>query len=191
MMELYLVRHGETDENQKGKYLGRTDVPLNQNGRLQAERLKNKLPEMNMVFASPMQRTVETARILCPPQQKIWFMDGLKERDFGIFDNMTYRKIQSSYPKECAQWDQDWLYYKIPEGESALQAYQRNAAAMDRILAQPQQKIMVVSHLGAIRNLICYLLGIGVEQVWHFRVENGQAVKLAGEKGFWYLHWEK
>ena len=140
-MELYLVRHGETDENQKGKYLGRTDVPLNQKGRLQAQRLKNKLPEMNMVFASPMQRTVETARILCPTQQKIWFMDGLKERDFGIFDNMTYRQIQSSYPEECAQWDQDWLYYKIPEGESAFQAYQRNAAAMEQILAQPQQRI--------------------------------------------------
>ncbi len=59
---IYIVRHGQTDYNVKGKYAGRTDIPLNEKGIEQAHELHEILKEIkfDLVFSSPLQRTLKT-----------------------------------------------------------------------------------------------------------------------------------
>ena len=64
---IYIVRHGQTDYNVMGKYGGRTDIPLNEKGIEQAHELHEILKEIkfDLVFSSPLQRTLKTAKIIC------------------------------------------------------------------------------------------------------------------------------
>ena len=74
MMKLYLIRHGETDWNKEGKLQGRTDIPLNEDGRADAELTRDAMKniEFQVAFTSPLIRARETAEII------------LKDRDIPI-----------------------------------------------------------------------------------------------------------
>ena len=83
---IYLVRHGATVLSAEDRFAGRTDVPLSEEGRDQVRRLAARLSSetIGAFYASPMGRTMETARILAEPHQKpVIPKDGLREIDHG------------------------------------------------------------------------------------------------------------
>lgn len=86
-MQLYLVRHGETDWNIEHRAQGHTDIPLNRNGIAQAEKLrdgiKNRGLQFDAVYTSPLQRTLKTAQIITDGQYDLILDDRLKERSLG------------------------------------------------------------------------------------------------------------
>ena len=102
-MRLYLIRHGETALNVKGCYYGRTDAVLSEKGISQARYLKEILKEVSFdyIVASPLVRAYNTAQIVMEEREQEIFGDRrLMEQDFGIFEGMTYKEIQNTYPKE-------------------------------------------------------------------------------------------
>lgn len=86
-MELYIVRHGETGYNKMGLLQGRTDIPLNQNGIMQAEQLKKTLENVSIdvVISSPLKRAIETASIV-KPDKPIYIDPRLEERGLGEYE---------------------------------------------------------------------------------------------------------
>jgi broad specificity phosphatase PhoE len=110
---------------------------------------------------------------------------GLKERCFGIWENLVYSEIKDKYPELHDKWVKDWIEYKIPEGESAREAYNRNTKAVDEIISRHSEgKVLVVTHLGAARFIISYLLGMGIEGSWRFTVNNGTISTIRITDGF-------
>ncbi|MCX7920430.1 MAG: alpha-ribazole phosphatase [Clostridia bacterium] len=176
MIELILVRHGETDSNKRGTYLGWTDIELNEEGIRQAYCAKGKLEGVRVdgVFASPLRRAARTAEIINENfNVDICYMDELKERNFGIWDDLTYKEICERYPKEHGLWVNDWVNYRLEGGESAVEAYKRVTGFIDRIINDNESGVyLVVTHLGCIRNILAHLLGLGIQGVWHFRLNN-------------------
>lgn len=87
---IHFIRHGLTDGNSEGKYIGVTDLPLSEHGadELERVRLKGELPETDMVFSSPLKRCLMTCEILFPDRDPI-VIDELREFDFGSFENKT------------------------------------------------------------------------------------------------------
>ena len=87
-MKVYIVRHGQTDWNVQHKAQGRSDIPLNETGRRQAEELRDKIKDIKFdaVYASPLKRARETAEIATDGEYKIVFDDRLMERSFGDFE---------------------------------------------------------------------------------------------------------
>ncbi len=83
-MQIYLVRHGETDWNRENRLQGQTDIPLNNTGISQAHQLRQKINARNLkfdaVYVSPLQRTLKTAQIIVPGFP-ITLDDNLKERN--------------------------------------------------------------------------------------------------------------
>ena len=63
---IYIVRHGKTDWNKEGRYQGRIDIDLNEEGIYQAKQVKEKLKNIKFdkVFSSPLKRVYETAKII-------------------------------------------------------------------------------------------------------------------------------
>lgn len=177
MLEVILARHGETDSNAENRYLGWTDVPLNENGINQALGLKEKLRTagIDCVYSSPLIRCVKTAGIINEAHNSVvLYPDELKERNFGLFDNLTYEEICEKYPGQKELWENDWINYRIERGESALDFHKRICGFTDGILRQRNSGvILVVTHSGCIRSIIAQLLGLGMDGAWHFKIDFG------------------
>lgn len=187
-MELIIVRHGETESNRNGTFLGWTDVMLNETGIRQAYCVKERLKgiKIDAIYSSPLIRAKRTAEIINENfQMEIEYIDGLKERNFGIWDDRTYHSIVDGYPREHELWTKDWMNYCIENGESAIQVYQRVTGAMNQLTDQKRKgTVLIVTHLGCIRMLLAYLLGLGIEGSWRFKVNNCSITKVEIDENY-------
>ncbi len=92
---IYLIRHGLTDENLQGRYIGHTDVLLSEDGKKQLAQLKEDtvFPPVQALFTSPLKRCKETASILYPENKPIE-IEGFIEYNFGYFENKTAEQLE-------------------------------------------------------------------------------------------------
>ena len=188
MLELILIRHGETDSNIRQTYLGWTDKELNEKGLQQVHHLRDRLKEtkINGIYSSPLKRAMQTAEIINENfNLDIICSEGLKERNFGIWDDITYKELTERYPAEYNEWVNDWIKYRIKDGESAIEAYNRPAMFIDELLTSHTEGVFViVTHLGTIRFILAHLLELGIESSWRFRVGNASTTRVEIKDGF-------
>ena len=102
-MEVYLIRHGQTDWNLAKKMQGTQDIPLNATGREQALICAKALSDIpfEAIYTSPLSRAEETARIISDYKchTPVIICQGLIEREFGEGSGMTYEQLHTTYPK--------------------------------------------------------------------------------------------
>ncbi len=98
-LNIYLIRHGETEWSKSGKHTGRTDIELTENGKQQALLLKNQLNhrKFDKVLISPLKRVIETATITGYRDQGE-LSDDLLEWDYGDFDGRTTTEMRKEIP---------------------------------------------------------------------------------------------
>jgi broad specificity phosphatase PhoE len=160
---VFLVRHGATVLTAEDRFAGATDVPLSDEGREQVQRLALRLSAESLagVYASPMGRTVETARILAAPHRlEVHSREGLREISHGHWEQMTRAEVERQFPEEAASWDKDPYTFAPAGGESGLAVTARALPVLiELVRAHPGEKIMVVSHKATIRLLLSSLLG--------------------------------
>lgn len=176
MAKLYLVRHGETDYNNTMRFQGQTDIPLNQTGVEQAEKLAAFFKDipLDAVYSSSLQRAGKTAEIIAEAKGlEPVSLDALKEMSFGIWENMNSGDIQKKYPREWKDFFANPANTKIPQGESMNDVQKRTYPEVKRILDQyPEGNIAFVAHGGVIRVLICTMLGLDLNRAWRIHVGN-------------------
>ncbi|ADL51951.1 alpha-ribazole phosphatase [Clostridium cellulovorans] len=172
-MKLYLVRHGETECNKKGVYMGSTDVPLNETGIRQGEILREKLKDVRFdkIITSPYSRAYKTAEIIAQENQ-IEIDNKLTEIDFGVFEGLSYKEISKKYPKEVSFWSKDWINVAPPQGEKFIDFYNRVVEATNTIVSY-NKDILIVSHEGPLKVLISSMLKLPIEGFWNFRFNHG------------------
>lgn len=145
------------------RFAGATNVQLSDEGRAQAHRLGLRLKDkpLDAVYASPMDRTMETARIVSEPHGlPIVTRDGLREINHGHWEELTRREVEAQYPDEAKLWDRDPYTFAPKGGESGLAVTARALPALIEIVrAYPGGKVLVVSHKATIRLLLSSLLG--------------------------------
>jgi broad specificity phosphatase PhoE len=137
-MEVVLVRHGETEWNRTLQHTGRTDIPLTDDGRRQAERLAGALRERSfaLVLTSPLQRARETARLAGFPEAQP--RDELMEWDYGDYEGRTTVAIRKEVPGWTV-WD------GVPNGESPEQVGERADRVIEEIRAVDRD-VAIFSH---------------------------------------------
>jgi len=160
---VFLVRHGATVLTAEDRFAGATDVALSDEGREQARRLALRLRNepITAVYASPLGRTVETARILAEPHKlEVRTRDGLREISHGRWEQMTRHAVEEQFPEEAAAWEKDPYTFAPQGGESGLAVTARALPALlDLVRTHPGGNILVVSHKATIRLLLSSLLG--------------------------------
>lgn len=186
MTTVYILRHGRTASNARRACLGLKDVPLDEEGMRQARILCCAIEQINIdaVYTSPLRRAVDTIAPYIEHSGKPLSMSyGLIERDFGIWDDMTFEEIRNEYPKEYKLWQNNWINYKIPGGESSAEAQNRVNMFLDRLLEEHDgETVILMTHLGTARHIISYLLGLAAEQSWLFTLDNCSAAIVEVEK---------
>lgn len=174
-MNIYLLRHGETEENKNKFYYGKLDVSLNENGKIQAKKVKEFLREINfdIVYTSERSRTKETAGLVVGGKYDKFVVDKrINEMDFGDFEGKGYIEIQKQYPKEYETWNNNWKEFSPPGGESYMNFYKRVREFMEQLLKQDNENVLIVTHGGIIRTIFCYVLGGKLDNFWKFSSHN-------------------
>lgn len=174
---LLLVRHGETDWNRQTRFQGQIDVPLNDNGRQQAQKAGELLKDVPLDFAvsSPLLRPKETAEIILKhhPAIRLAFQDGLREISHGLWEGKLEAEIEQTYPGELYRWRTVPDEIQMPEGENLQQVWERSLGAWQSILANQGKNGLVVAHDATNKALLCQILGLGINHFWNFRQGNG------------------
>jgi broad specificity phosphatase PhoE len=105
LTRIYLIRHGATILTAEDRFAGATNVPLSDEGRTQAGRLAQRLRGLPVtaVYASPLDRTMETARILAGPLSlEVNPRDGLREISHGHWEQLTRTEVEQQFPAEAS-----------------------------------------------------------------------------------------
>ena len=150
MVRLYLIRHGETEGAESRRYKGHMDVPLSENGIRQMEYLaryiyqgiEHPVPrstgqntELSAVYTSDLSRAVRSAEIIASPYGiKPVIVKDLRERNFGIWEGMSFGEIKERYPEEFKAWAGNPLRFSPIRGESTLEVRDRALNALNKIL---------------------------------------------------------
>jgi alpha-ribazole phosphatase len=127
--------------------------------------------ELSAVYCSDLGRAVRSAEIIAEPNGlKAITVRGLRERNFGIWEGMTFAEIKESYPVDFDLWAADPVRHSPIEGETTIDVRDRVIAAMDMILNDHAgDNVAIVAHGGVNRVILCHILGMPLENI--FRVE--------------------
>ncbi|WP_251862570.1 alpha-ribazole phosphatase, partial [Clostridium sp. Marseille-Q2269] len=181
-MNIYLVRHGETEQNKRKNFYGKLDVGLNEKGKDQSYKVGELLKNINFnrVYISDRKRTNETAEIILhrnnfykKEKNIICRESRINELDFGIFEGKSYEEICSLYPEQQKSWEKDWENFVIPNGESAVAFYNRVKEFMIDIKKHKDGDYLVITHGGVIRMIYSYILQNNIDLYWNFASRNG------------------
>jgi broad specificity phosphatase PhoE len=160
---VYLVRHGATELSAEDRFAGVVDVLLSDGGRDQARRLGERLARENITaaFASPMKRTMETARLVVAPHGiEVTPVDGIREIAHGRWEGMTREDVERQFPEEYRRYEHDPFSFAPLGGESGLLVTARALPALLEIVeTHCDERIVIVSHKATIRLLLSSLLG--------------------------------
>lgn len=130
-MKLYVVRHGETDYNQMGLLQGRTDIPLNENGKKQALEAQKELKDISfdLVISSPMIRAIETATLIVP-LKNVLIDRRLEERGLGEYEGKSKKiydqELYHNYFKNCTEHGVEGIQQLIHRVDSFIEELKRN-----------------------------------------------------------------
>ena len=160
---IYLVRHGATALTEEDRFAGATEVLLSDEGRRQVEALAERLhgDTLDAVYASPLDRTMETARAIGAPHGlEPREEPDLREIDYGRLEGLTRDEVERDFTEEYDAWQEDPLTVAPEGGESGIQVLARALPVMRRIVQQHRHRsVLVVSLKGTNRLLVSSLLG--------------------------------
>lgn len=145
-MEIYLIRHGETEYNVERRYQGSRDISLSEIGKA---KLRKAEFEPDTVYVTPMCRTAQTAEILFPNARQIPVFE-LREMNFGVFEGKNHEELKSD-PIYQAWFESEWMTL-CPQGESRDEFSERTCQALEKLidhgLEQGEKRLVIVAHGG-------------------------------------------
>ena len=178
MPRLYLVRHGQSEYNVTRRFAGSgSDVALTAAGVGQAGLLRDRLvsAKIDAVFSSNLKRALSTAGIISENYGvEIVSCPELGEINYGVCEGKTFDEVSFEYPDLAKQIYGADPKIRFPGGESFEEFTGRICRFLDRITKyDDMQTVLVVSHGGSIKTLVCRLLDIDINSHWaQIRIDN-------------------
>ena len=199
-LTLYFIRHGETIYSETGAYCGEVDVELTPEGAQMAEAFAEAYRSIawTAVYASPMKRTIATAKPLCDAVGlEMQLRDGLKEIRYGKWEDKTAEFVKQHYWDDYIRWLTEPAWNPPTGGETSVEISSRASL----VIAEIQEKyaagnVLVVSHKATIRIILCGLLGMDLGR-YRDRIEmpagsvsvvkfdvHGPMLQILGDRGY-------
>ncbi len=176
MLELLLIRHGQTDWNAQQKVMGRQPIPLNETGQQQAAAAAAYLAEarLDAVIASPVRRTMQTAEIIAVSHDLAVEEDeGLAEIDYGDWVNMSFAELKELHGETLKRYRLDPGDLMLPGGESMPQVAERVGGTLATVRERfDDGRVALVSHADIIKIALLDLLGFELRTLIRFSIDN-------------------
>ncbi|MEM9154245.1 MAG: histidine phosphatase family protein [Cyanobacteria bacterium P01_F01_bin.33] len=188
-VRLLLVRHGETEWNRQQRFQGQRDIPLNENGRLQAQQAAAFLKEipLNLAFSSPLKRPWETAMAILNergdpsngrPQLSLEAIADLQEISHGEWEGLYEHEIKANYPGQLDAWQSTPASVQMPAGENLDRVWARSRSAWQQIVRATESHAanadaLVVAHDAVNKAIVSQLFDLDPTAFWYFKQGNG------------------
>jgi broad specificity phosphatase PhoE len=188
---LYLVRHGATDANSRQPYVlqgRRTDLPLNEIGRRQAEAARRAFESLAIdhLFSSPLRRALQTAEVLAEPHGvQVSQVDDLTECDVGRWEGLSWDDVRRQDGPYLDAFESDPGAVPYADGESFQQVQDRAVPAIRRLIREhPVGNLVVVTHNVVARVIVAQWTGTAIAKARTIRLDNAgiTIVSIADEK---------
>lgn len=152
-----VLRHGMTDANEKGIYIGKTDLPLSPKGAAEIAAKTDEFyyPAVHRVYSSPLKRCTETAEIIFP-ETEIVKVDDMRELDFGDFENKSVEELINN--PDYRKWLKGGKDTRTPNGESLGEMTARTYTGLHSIIMDMMNEGIthsaLITHSGIISNML-------------------------------------
>lgn len=177
-MLCYLVRHGQTSWNETQRFQGWLDIELDTIGMLQAKMLADyfKLEIIKHIYSSDLSRALKTAQLI---QQKtespMTISKNLRELNVGNWEGQTWNEITSEFKDEDKINEAQLFEMGKSGGETVTEFQARIVECFKTIISKhsDDDTIIIVTHGGVVRVLLCYILGCDINQKNALKIDNG------------------
>lgn len=184
---IHFIRHGAIDETLSGKYIGTTDVPISDKGKMDLKKLdyEYRYPGTQVVFTSPLKRCTETCRILYPEQNPLSIAN-LSECNFGEWEGKTAEELKSD--PDFEKWLAGDNSVKPPRGESNADFTRRICRMFESIVEGLMKtgttESVIVTHGGVIMTLLA-VYGLPQAKPFEWTMDNGFGYSLRVTPMLW------
>lgn len=199
-MRLIMIRHPKTEANERKLVYGWTDALYSEAGKATIPWIVEKLHDVKIdrIYTSPLTRTRLLAEAIAADHgaavgestncgaeaaPEIFADERIMEMNFGKFENKTTAELEKEYPEEFRSYRENFNDAVVPGGESYRQVAERTVAFLKEIYQRhegertgDEETVVVVSHSLVIHAAMGYLLGVDLDDVWHFKTEPGTVV---------------
>ena len=177
------LRHAQTDANASGVFSGKTDLPLNEEGKECALAAAKALSEerFDVIFYGTMKRVLQTTDYVLSEMKRvpkiILKSDRIDETDFGRFEGLGADEIAKNYPDDWKRYMEDWQTFVFPGGDSVEEYYERCEKFIHDVLFEYENnRILIVAHKGFILACLSALLTGDMSDLFTRDIQNGEAV---------------
>lgn len=191
-MRLIVVRHGQTASNKEKRIQGHENTHLSDFGRMQArfvaDRLKNE--SIEAIYSSDLNRAYETAEPIAEMHNLPIITDArFRECCFGEWEGKTVDEVKAEYPVLFNEYQKDSIKNRAPGGEKLEELQLRIAEAVNEIADNhADDTVVLVTHGGPVKALICYALGADLTAFRHIGPDNcGISILSRVSDNRWYL----
>jgi probable phosphoglycerate mutase len=175
MLQIVLIRPGTTDFDVQGRIQGTLDIPLNEQGRQQVERMITELAPLRIdtVYCAESQPALETAEMVAEAlEAKVKQLSNMQNLDHGLWQGMLIDEVRTKQPKVYRQWQEQPDCICPPEGEMLSAARTRVSAAVCKTLKKHKSGTIAIVAPEPLASLVRCCLGCGqLGNLWKARSE--------------------
>ena len=181
---LYIIRHGKTDWNNERRLQGRTDIPLNEEGRKMAEEARERYRDVHfdICFSSPLKRAKETAEILLRDRDvPITTDDRLLEMYFGEYEGLANSFLNPDCPINVLFHDPASYKESMGGAETFEELFARTGEFYEekvKPLLADNKDVLIVGHGAMNSAMICVIKHLPVSKIWDAGIENCKLLKV-------------
>ena len=181
---LYIIRHGRTDWNDRHKLQGRTDIPLNTQGRLMAEKAREEYLDvpLDLCFSSPLVRAKETADILLRGRNiPILTDDRLREMSFGDYEGLENSFSIPDCPVNVIFFTPEKYTASVGGAETFDELFERTGSFLREVidpLMEQGKDVLIVGHGAMNLSIISQIRNLPRKEFWSTGIENCKMIRL-------------
>ena len=183
---LYILRHGKTDWNNEHRLQGKTDIPLNEEGRAMAEKAAKEYEAVHfdVCFCSPLIRARETAKILLEGRNvPVIIDDRLAEMGFGVYEGVrdSFNIPDSDCPVNVLFKEPEKYVEPVEGGESLEELFDRTGQFLEEKvfpLVKSGKDVIIVGHGAMNSSIICRVMNKDIKDFWSAGIENCKLMRL-------------
>ena len=172
---LYLLRHAQSEFNEKGIFQGKLDSDLTPLGFVQARLSAQDLIDkgIEVIYSSPQRRAYKTALTVADVLGLEVIVDErIREMSFGRYEGKPFLELMEKEGDIIRSWLSNPLKNPLPTQEDMEHFKQRVESFLSDLLNTSYKNILVVAHGGTLHAMICLALGLGLENLWNIHIDN-------------------
>ena len=186
--QLVLLRHAQAELH--GRFCGHSNPGLSIEGQREIPHIIGRLSSMppSVVWSSDLRRAEQTAAPIAKHFGiALQTSSSLREMNFGLWEGLTWEEVEVQFPQDARAWSKSFPRGRPHGGESFDEFQKRVVTELERLLKEPEHRVLIVTHAGFIRTAVAAALGMPDDQILSIGVDYGVATVLQRVRSHWVV----